>query len=149
MRVIEAASDVGGTWFWNRYPGARCDAMSLLYSYSFSLELQREWRWQEKYAPQPEILRYIHVAERFDLRRNVWFETRVTSAHFDVATNVWKIGTDRGDEVVAQYCIMASGCLSVGRNPDIPGFTQTALRVLHTGAWPHERADFFRASASA
>src|SRR5881397_4086423 len=112
-RVYEAGRGVGGTWFWNRYPGARCDVESMDYSYSFSDELQQEWRWTERYSSQPEILRYInHVADRFDLRRDITLETRVTAAHFDEATDRWTVRTDRGHEVSARFCIMATGCLS-------------------------------------
>src|SRR5690349_18115479 len=112
-RVYEAGDGVGGTWYWNRYPGARCDTESMEYSYSFSDELQQEWQWTERYPRQPEILRYInHVADRFDLRRDIQLETRVTAAIFDDATTRWTIATDRGDRVTAQFCIMASGCLS-------------------------------------
>src|SRR6478672_6667420 len=112
-RVYEAGDGVGGTWYWNRYPGARCDSESMEYSYSFSDELQQDWHWSERYPRQPEILRYInHVADRFDLRRDLQFSTRVTAAHFDEATNCWTIGTDRGDRVTAHFCIMATGCLS-------------------------------------
>ena len=143
VRVIEAASDVGGTWYWNRYPGARCDAQSALYSYSFSEELEQEWSWSEKYATQPEILRYLsHVADRFDLRRDIWFDTQVTEAHFDESPGNWEVHTDRGDHVTARWCIMATGCLSVGRLPDIPGLRDTSLPVYHTGSWPHEGVDF-------
>ena len=121
-RVFEAGSGVGGTWFWNRYPGARCDVNSLEYSYSFSDELQQEWRWSERFATQPEILSYInHVADRFDLRRDIQLDTRVTEAAFDEARNLWTVGTDRGDRVEARFCIMASGCLSAARAPDLPG----------------------------
>src|SRR5947209_7692830 len=113
-RIFEAASGVGGTWFWNRYPGARCDIESLEYSYSFSEELNREWQWSERYAAQPEILRYLnYVADRFDLRRDIDFETRVTSAVFDESANRWTIQTDRHPPVSARFCIMATGCLSV------------------------------------
>jgi cyclohexanone monooxygenase len=141
-RVIEKGSDVGGTWYWNRYPGARCDAASLLYSYSFSPELEQEWTWSEKFAAQPEILSYIrHVADRFDLRRDIWFDTTVDSAHFDEAHDRWTVTTNRGDHVVAAYCIMATGCLSVGRIPDIAGLPDTKLPVYHTGSWPHEGVD--------
>ncbi len=97
-RVFEAGSGVGGTWYWNRYPGARCDVESMQYSYSFSPELQQEWQWSELFASQPEILRYAnHVADRFDLRRDIQFDTRVTEARFDRATHRWDVRTDRGD----------------------------------------------------
>lgn len=142
-RVIEAGSDVGGTWYWNRYPGARCDATSQLYSYSFSEELDQAWNWSEKYATQPEILSYAqHVAERFELRRDIWFDTRVVGAHFVEEANEWHVTTDAGDEVRARFVVMATGCLSVGRVPDLPGLAETRLPVFHTGAWPQEGVDF-------
>jgi cyclohexanone monooxygenase len=142
-RVFEAGSGVGGTWYWNRYPGARCDVESMDYSYSFSDALQQEWRWTERYASQPEILTYInHVADRFDLRRDVQLETRVTSAVFDEATNRWTVETDRGDRVSAQFCIMATGCLSDAQVPDIAGRETFEGRWYHTGKWPHEGVDF-------
>ena len=142
-RVYEAASDVGGTWYWNRYPGARCDVESVDYSYSFSDELQQEWRWTERYAAQPEILRYInHVADRFDLRRDIQFETRVTAATFDEAAHRWTIRTDRGDRVSAQFCITAVGCLSAAQVPQYAGLSTFAGRWYHTGNWPHEGVDF-------
>lgn len=142
-RVYEAGSGVGGTWYWNRYPGARCDVESIDYSYSFSDELQQEWRWTERYATQPEILRYInHVADRFDLRRDIQFESRVTAAIFDEATNRWAIQTDSGDRVSAQFCIMASGCLSTAQVPNFTGLDTFAGKWYHTGNWPHEGVDF-------
>src|SRR4051812_35393179 len=105
-RVLEAGGGIGGTWYWNRYPGARCDVESLDYSYSFSDHLQQEWHWTERYAAQPEILRYIeHVVDRFDLRRDVQLETRVTAAYFDETANRWTITTDRGDHLSARFCI--------------------------------------------
>jgi cyclohexanone monooxygenase len=141
--VVEAGRDVGGVWYWNRYPGARCDVESMQYSYSFSRELEQEWEWSERFAPQPEILAYIqHVADRFDLRRDIRFETRVTSAHWDEAAKRWELQTDRGDAVIAQYCIMATGSLSAARVPDLPGLESFAGRKLHTGAWPREKVDF-------
>src|ERR1700709_1883969 len=107
-RVFEAGGGVGGTWYWNRYPGARCDVESMQYSFSFSEELDQEWNWSEKYAPQPEILAYAnHIADRFDLRRHVVFDTRTTAVTFDEATARWHIETDRGDRVSAQFLIMA------------------------------------------
>ena len=142
-RVLEAASDVGGTWYWNRYPGARCDVESMQYSYSFCEELQQEWRWSERFAGQPEILRYArHVADRFDLRRDITFDTRVTRAAFDAASGRWQIETDRGDRLSARFCIMATGCLSTAKLPEIPGIESFRGSTYHTGAWPHEPVDF-------
>src|SRR5205085_4642485 len=113
-RIYEAGTGVGGTWYWNRYPGARVDIESQEYSYSFSPELDAEWVWSERYASQPELLKYLnHVADRFDLRRDLQLETRVTAARFDEATNRWAITTDRGDKVTARHVVMATGCLSV------------------------------------
>ena len=109
-RVFEAGEDVGGTWYWNRYPGARCDVESMEYSYSFDEELEQEWSWSERYATQPEILDYArHVADRFDLRRDIGFSTRVSAATFDEASELWTVETDRGDTAVARYLIMATG----------------------------------------
>ncbi len=140
-RVFEAGADVGGTWYWNRYPGARCDIESMQYSFSFSEELQQEWEWTERFAPQPEILRYArHVADRFGLRSDIAFNTRVTGAAFDDGR--WTVRTDRGGEASARFCIMATGCLSAGRLPDIEGIDRFAGRSYHTGAWPHEGVDF-------
>src|SRR5437588_4911046 len=117
-RVYEAGDGLGGTWYWNRYPGARCDVESLDYSYSFSDELQQEWRWTERYASQPEILKYInHVADRFDLRRDIQLDTRVTTARFDEASARCNIRTDRGDEVSSRVWITATGVLSGPRFP--------------------------------
>ncbi len=140
-RVFEAGADVGGTWYWNRYPGARCDIESMQYSFSFSEELQQEWEWTERFAPQPEILRYArHVADRFGLRSDIAFDTQVTGAAFD--DGQWTVRTDRGGEASARFCIMATGCLSAGRLPDIEGIGRFAGRSYHTGAWPHEGVDF-------
>jgi len=142
-RVYEAGSDVGGTWYWNRYPGARCDVESMDYSYSFSDELQQEWQWSERYATQPEILRYInHVADRFDLRGDIQFETRVTTALFDAATRRWAIQTDSGERVSARFCIMAIGCLSTAQMPRFPGLETFTGEWYHTGNWPHAGVDF-------
>ncbi len=142
-RVYEAGSGVGGTWYWNRYPGARCDIESMDYSYSFSDALQQEWRWSERYATQPEILRYInHVADRFDLRRDIQFGTRVTAAIFDAVTNRWTIQTDDGERVSAQFCIMAIGCLSTAQTPRFPGLDTFKGEWYHTGNWPHAGVDF-------
>jgi len=143
VKVYEAVDTVGGTWYWNRYPGARCDIESIEYSYSFSDELQQEWSWSQRYATQPEILRYVnHVTDRFDLRRDIQFDTRVTTAHFDEATNRWQIETDRGECVSAQFCIMATGCLSVPQQPRYAGLETFQGHWYHTGYWPHEPVDF-------
>jgi cation diffusion facilitator CzcD-associated flavoprotein CzcO len=140
--VFEAGDDVGGTWYWNRYPGARCDVESVEYSYGFSEELEQEWEWTERYASQPEILRYLqHVADRFDLRRDIHFETRVTNAAFDEASRRWRLQTDRGDEVSAQFLVMATGCLSCANVPEIEGIDDFRGQVLHTGRWPRSRVD--------
>jgi cyclohexanone monooxygenase len=142
-RVFEAGDGVGGTWYWNRYPGARVDIESQEYSYSFSEELEMEWNWTERYATQPELLRYInHVADRFDLRRDVQLETRVTAAVFDEAASRWTVSTDKGDRVSAKYCVMATGCLSVPKDIDLPGAEAFQGRTYHTGRWPHEGVDF-------
>ena len=143
VQVFEAGSDIGGTWFWNRYPGAQCDVESLEYSYGFSDALQQEWEWPTRFASQPEILRYInHVADRFDLRRNIKLSTRVTQAHYDEKSMLWSIVTDAGDRVTAKYCIMASGNLSLPRVPKFTGLDQFKGSWYHTGLWPHEPIDF-------
>ena len=140
--VFEAADDVGGTWYWNRYPGARCDIESMDYSYSFSPELQQEWEWTERYATQPEILRYAnHVADRFDLRRDIQFNTRVVGATYDERDGVWEVTTDRGDSVSAQFLIMAAGVLSAPKLPEIPGIESFAGATYHTANWPHAGVD--------
>jgi cyclohexanone monooxygenase len=142
-RGFEAGSGVGGTWYWNRYPGARCDVESVEYSYQFSEELQQEWEWTERYAGQPEILSYInHVADRFDLRRDIQFETRVTSAVFDDDAMQWTVTSDRGDVVRARFVIMATGCLSSANVPEFKGADLFAGDTYHTGRWPHEGVDF-------
>jgi cyclohexanone monooxygenase len=142
-RVFEAGDGVGGTWYWNRYPGARCDIESVDYSYSFSPELEQEWQWTERYPRQPEILAYLnHVADRFDLRRDIRLGTRVTVAHFDEAGGLWRVETDRGDRCTARYCVMATGCLSAPKRPDLPGVERFAGATYLTGAWPHHEVDF-------
>ena len=142
-RVYEAGSGVGGTWFWNRYPGARCDVDSMEYSYQFSQELQQEWEWTERYATQPEILKYAnHVADRFELRPDIQLETRVTAAVFDESEGRWRVETDRGDRVSSRFCIMATGCLSSMNTPDFPGSASFKGDTYHTGRWPHEGVDF-------
>jgi cyclohexanone monooxygenase len=143
VRAYEAGSGIGGTWFWNRYPGARCDVESLEYSYSFSNELQQDWRWPERYGTQPEILRYInHVADRFDLRRDVQLNTRIKSAVFDSQANEWSLKTEQGEELRARFCVMAAGNLSTPRVPDFKGIESFKGRWYHSGLWPHEGVDF-------
>jgi len=143
VRCVEEGSGVGGTWYWNRYPGARCDVESLQYSFSFSEELDQEWNWSEKYSPQPEILAYAnHIADRFDLRGQIVFNTRVTAATFNEDTDTWLIETDRGDRVTAKFCIMAVGCLSAPNRPAFQGKSDFRGPIYHTGEWPHEGVDF-------
>jgi cyclohexanone monooxygenase len=143
VQGFDKAGDVGGTWYWNRYPGCRCDIPSLSYSYTWSEELLREWTWTEKYATQPEVLNYARfVAEKYDLRRSIAFETAVLSAVFDDATNLWTLTTDRGDSLTTRYLIMATGCLSMPRTPDIAGADTFDGPTYHTGMWPHEGVDF-------
>ena len=143
VRVYEQGGDVGGTWYWNRYPGARCDVESMQYSYSFSNELQQEWEWSERYAPQPEILKYAnHVADRFNLRPDIQLNTRVERAAFDESTHCWFVTTSDGKTVTANYVVLATGCLSNARMPDIKGLSDFTGPVYHTGHWPHEPVDF-------
>ena len=142
-RVLEAGDGVGGTWYWNRYPGARCDVESMEYSYSFSEELEQEWEWTERYATQPEILRYIsHVADRFELWPDIQLETRVTAAHFDEETNRWEIRAEGGERFSARFFVSAAGCLSTPKAPDFKGLESFEGDWYHTGAWPHEGVDF-------
>jgi len=143
VRVYEAGGGVGGTWYWNRYPGARCDVESMEYSYSFSEELEQEWEWTERYATQPEIMRYLnHVADRFDLRPDIQLDTRVVSATYAEDDARWTVGLQGGDPVTARFVIMASGCLSTARVPDFPGLDSFTGRTLHTGDWPADGVDF-------
>jgi cation diffusion facilitator CzcD-associated flavoprotein CzcO len=143
VRVYEAADGVGGTWYWNRYPGARCDSESHYYSYSFSEELEQEWEWTSKYPEQPEILRYLnHVADRFDLRRDIQFETRVEGASFDEARNRWRVRSEGGEEVSAHFLISAVGCLSAANLPKFEGLESFEGEWYHTGLWPREPVDF-------
>ncbi len=142
-RVIEAGAEVGGTWYWNRYPGARCDVESFSYSYSFSEEIEQAWTWSHRYAMQPEILAYAKfVADRLDLRRDISFGTRVETASYDEARCRWRVSTDREGEIDAQYLVMATGCLSVPKVPDLPGLADFKGKVLHTADWPREGHDF-------
>ena len=143
VRLYERGADIGGTWYWNRYPGARCDAPSLQYSYQFSEQLQQEWEWSETYASQTEILTYLnHVAERFELRSAMQFETTVTHASYDETNNTWCIETDTGGTIAARFCILATGCLSTMKTPDFPGLEQFEGDWFHTSNWPHAEVDF-------
>ncbi len=143
VKVFEAGGDVGGTWYWNRYPGARCDVESMQYSYSFCEELEQEWEWSEKYAPQPEILRYAgYVAEKFKLRSDIIFNTRVISSIFDEDENHWIISTDRDDTVTARFCVLAVGCLSSANRPAFKNLIKFKGQQFHTGEWPHDGVDF-------
>jgi cation diffusion facilitator CzcD-associated flavoprotein CzcO len=143
VKVLEAADDVGGTWYWNRYPGARCDSESHSYCYFFSKELVEEWEWSERYPEQAEIMRYMHhVAAKFDLMRDIFLNTRVTRAIYDEAENRWNIETGSGQRYTATYLITAVGCLSAANIPDIPGLDSFAGDWYHTGQWPHEGVEF-------
>ena len=138
VRVVEMGADLGGTWYWNRYPGARCDTDTLEYSYSFDEELQQEWDWSMRYPTQPEILHYLnHVAERFDLRRDISFNTRVAAATFG-DDGRWHLRVDDGREMSAQFLIMATGCLSTPNIPQFEGGDSFNGPIYHTGRWPHE-----------
>ena len=143
LRVFERGSDVGGTWYWNRYPGARCDVESMQYSYSFDEQLQQDWHWPEKFSAQPDILAYAnHVTDRFDLRKDIDFDTAVTAAHFDEGTRRWQVDTDHGERVSARFFIMATGCISTAQTPDIEGLSDYRGETYHTGNWPHEKVNF-------
>ena len=143
VQVYERGSGVGGTWFWNRYPGARCDSESYVYCFSFDDDLLQEWNWSGKYPEQPEILSYLnHVADRFDLRSGIQFNTSVTAARFNDDTGLWEVETDQGDHVTAQYVVTAIGCISTGQIPQIPGLDSFEGEWHHTGAWPHEGVEF-------
>ncbi len=143
VKVLESAADVGGTWYWNRYPGARCDIESIDYSYSFDPELESEWQWSERYATQPEILRYLrYVADKHDLRRDIVFSTHVQAAAWDAATSTWRVRTERGDELHCRFYVMATGCLSLPKTPDVDGYGRFLGESYYTGRWPHEGVDF-------
>ncbi|MEH6558503.1 MAG: NAD(P)/FAD-dependent oxidoreductase [Oceanicoccus sp.] len=143
VRVVETGSGVGGTWYWNRYPGARCDVESMEYSYQFSEALQQDWEWSERYSPQPEILAYAnHVADRFDLRGDIQFNTRVESAHYNESNNSWSVKTSSGENLTSRFCIMATGCLSSANTPDFKGLESFKGASHHTGNWPHSGVDF-------
>ncbi|TDH61050.1 NAD(P)/FAD-dependent oxidoreductase [Dankookia rubra] len=143
VRVLEQGGGVGGTWYWNRYPGARCDSESHSYCFTFSPELYREWEWTERYPGQPEIMRYMNwVADRLDLKRDIAFDTRVTGARYDEASNRWQVATEAGETLTATWLITAVGCLSTANVPKIPGLEDFKGRWYHTGQWPHEGVDF-------
>ena len=143
VRLFEAGTDVGGTWYWNRYPGARVDVESMEYSYTFDAQLQQEWSWSERYAAQPELLRYAqHVVERFNLRQNMQFSTRVTSALYHEQDRQWQICTDRGDVVSAKYCVLATGFLSAGSIPQFEGLADYQGNQYLTSRWPAAGVDF-------
>lgn len=143
VQCYEAGGDVGGTWYWNRYPGARVDIECLEYSYSFSDALQQEWQWSERYAGQPELLSYAqHVAERFDLRQNIQFDTRVTSACFNEESQRWVAETDHADVVEAKFCVMATGLISAPLEPDFPGLESFTGEQYQTARWPREKVEF-------
>ncbi|MCC6917877.1 MAG: NAD(P)/FAD-dependent oxidoreductase [Alphaproteobacteria bacterium] len=143
VRLYEAGDGIGGTWFWNRYPGARVDIQSLEYSYQFDESLQQEWSWSERYAPQSELLDYAnHVADRFNLRTDIQLNTRVKSARFDDGADVWIVETDKGEVVRASFVVMATGCLSSTNTPKFEGLESFKGRTFHTGRWPREDVDF-------
>jgi cation diffusion facilitator CzcD-associated flavoprotein CzcO len=142
-RVFEKADGVGGTWYWNRYPGARCDSESYYYSYSFSEELEQEWQWSSRYPGQAEILSYLdHVADRFELRPDIQFSTRIESLYFDEMSNRWHLKTEGQQEISAQFVVSAVGCLSTPNRPEFPGLDTFKGAWYHTGAWPHDGVDF-------
>jgi len=143
VRALEAAPELGGTWYYNRYPGARCDVESVDYCYSFSDELQQEWNWTEKYATQAEILAYLKwVADKLDLRRDIALNTRVVSAVLDETTLRWTVTTDAGQVLSARFCLMATGPLSAALTPNLSGLDAFAGEILHTAQWPHDPVDF-------
>jgi len=143
VQALEAGGGVGGTWYWNRYPGARCDSESHVYWYTFSPELMREWEWSERYPGQVEILRYLNfVADRFDLKRDIRFNTRVVAASYDEQANRWQVRTEGDETYVVKFLITAVGCLSTANVPDFPGLDDFAGDWYHTGQWPHEGVDF-------
>jgi cation diffusion facilitator CzcD-associated flavoprotein CzcO len=143
VRVYEAGETVGGTWYWNRYPGARCDSDAYIYGFTFDRQLLQEWEWSERYPEQPEILRYLeHVAARHDLKRDMQFNTRVTGADFDEKTNLWAVRTDKGDSVSARYLIAAVGSLSTTNIPKFKGLDKFKGKWYHTSLFPHKGVDF-------
>ena len=142
-RCFERGDGVGGTWYWNRYPGARCDVESMQYSFGFDEGLQQEWDWPEKFSAQPDIMAYAnHVADRFDLKRDIAFETEVRAAHYDEAARLWRIETDRGEKVSAKFFVMAGGCISTAQIPKFEGLADYKGKTYHTGRWPHQKVSF-------
>jgi len=143
LRVFEEGDDLGGTWYWNRYPGARVDVPSIDYMYSFDPNWQRDWQWSEKYATQPEILRYLnHIADKHDLRRHITFSTRVRQAGWDDGASLWRVRTDGGDDVSARFVVMATGCLSMPKQAEVDGLESFTGEVYFTSRWPHDPVDF-------
>jgi cation diffusion facilitator CzcD-associated flavoprotein CzcO len=143
VRVFETGGGVGGTWYWNRYPGARCDSDSYVYCYSFDEQLWQEWEWSERYPESPEIRSYLeHVAQRYDLTKDITFDTRVTAATFDEGSNAWTVTTDGGETVTARYLITGVGALSSSSIPAFPGLDSYTGATYHTGHWPPEGVDF-------
>src|SRR3954454_7087551 len=141
--VLGSGDDVGGTWYSNRYPGARCDIPTTDYTFGFDPELESAWTWSEKYATQPEILRYLQfVADRYDLRRDITFDTRVDRAEWDDDAGFWRVHTSGGESVTSRFYVMATGCLSVPKEPDIEGAARFRGEVYFTSRWPHEGVDF-------
>ena len=143
VQVLEAGAGVGGTWYWNRYPGARCDSESHSYGFSFSEELMREWEWTERFPAQSDVLRYAnHVADKFDLKRDIRFNTRVIEARYDESANLWEVRSAAGERFSATFLITAVGCLSAANVPAIAGLDVFKGRSVHTGQWPHDGVDF-------
>src|SRR4051794_18538033 len=143
VRVFEAGTNVGGTWYWNRYPGARFDSESYSYQFSFSKDLLAEWDWGEHFAGQPETLRYLnHVADKFDLRRDIQFRSRVTSAHWQEATRTWDVTLEDGSSMSSRFLVTAVGPLSAPTMPNIPGVDSFKGESCHTARWPHEPVSF-------
>ena len=141
--IYEAADGVGGTWYWNRYPGARCDVESMQYSFGWDEAFQQEWKWTERFAGQPELLKYAnHITDRYDLRRHITFNTRISAATYDEAAGTWQVQTEAGLALSCRYFVMATGCLSTARIPDFPGLKDFKGRTFHTGWWPHQPIDF-------
>src|SRR6516162_1757062 len=143
VRLLEKGRGIGGTWYWNRYPGARCDSESYYYCYSFNKEIKQLWEWTERYPEHSEIRKYLNfVADRLDLKRDIQLDTKVTSAAFDEATNTWTVKTEKGETFAAPFLITAVGCLSTANVPKFKGLETFKGKWYHTGAWPHEGVDF-------